>query len=265
MPETLYFPLGRDRGKAARCLGRDRVLPLLAAECQLPGPQGEARWPPAPSLPFRDGAPFPAASIFSGAEKRRSDSQARHPDKQPIRLRGCSGLAELCDLMDCSPPGSSVHRMFQPRILEWVAILSSRGSSWPGDGTRVSCIGCIGSSPLGHLGSRSYPALVSEDGAVAGPQSGQSCGCSQRGHRRTHLGKPRAALWCRVSPLAGGLLGSPPRSPFGGPPLSPGASSIAGARKRRGTEVWETLSPSGLLSPAPATRWLSQPGQGTES
>ena len=35
----------------------------------------------------------------------------------------------LCDPMDCSPPGSSVHRIFQVRILEWVAIPSSRGSS----------------------------------------------------------------------------------------------------------------------------------------
>ena len=35
----------------------------------------------------------------------------------------------LCDTMDCSPPGSSVHDVLQARILEWVAILFSRGSS----------------------------------------------------------------------------------------------------------------------------------------
>ena len=35
----------------------------------------------------------------------------------------------LCDPMDCSPPGSSVHRILQARILEWVAIPFSRGSS----------------------------------------------------------------------------------------------------------------------------------------
>ena len=35
----------------------------------------------------------------------------------------------LCDPMDCSPPGSSVHRILQARILEWVAMPSSRGSS----------------------------------------------------------------------------------------------------------------------------------------
>ena len=46
----------------------------------------------------------------------------------------------LCDPIDCSPPGSSVHRIFQERILEWVSISSSRGSSWPRDQTCVSCI-----------------------------------------------------------------------------------------------------------------------------
>ena len=43
--------------------------------------------------------------------------------------------------MDCSLPGSSVHGILQAKILEWVAISFSRGSSWPRDQTRVSCIG----------------------------------------------------------------------------------------------------------------------------
>ena len=47
----------------------------------------------------------------------------------------------LCDPVDCSLPGSSVHGIFQARILEWVAISFSRGSSWPRDRTRVSRIG----------------------------------------------------------------------------------------------------------------------------
>ena len=38
----------------------------------------------------------------------------------------------LCDLMDCSPPGSSVHGISQARILEWVAISSSRDLPKPG-------------------------------------------------------------------------------------------------------------------------------------
>ena len=46
----------------------------------------------------------------------------------------------LCDPMDCSLPGSSVHWIFQARVLEWVVISFSRGSSQPRDWTRVSCI-----------------------------------------------------------------------------------------------------------------------------
>ena len=46
----------------------------------------------------------------------------------------------LCDPMDCSLPGSSVHGIFQARILEWIAISFSRGSSQPRDQTQVSHI-----------------------------------------------------------------------------------------------------------------------------
>ena len=44
-------------------------------------------------------------------------------------LCSCSVMSNLCDTLDCSPPGSSVHGIFQARILEWVAISSSKGSS----------------------------------------------------------------------------------------------------------------------------------------
>ena len=47
----------------------------------------------------------------------------------------------LCDPMDCSSPGSSVHGILQARILEWVAISSSRGSSRLRDQIHISCIG----------------------------------------------------------------------------------------------------------------------------
>ena len=46
----------------------------------------------------------------------------------------------LCNPMDCSPPGSSVHGISQVRILEWVAISFCEGSSRPRDPTRVCCI-----------------------------------------------------------------------------------------------------------------------------
>ena len=48
--------------------------------------------------------------------------------------------SDSCDPMDCSPPGSSVHGIYQAGILEWVIISFSRGSSWPRDRTQVSHI-----------------------------------------------------------------------------------------------------------------------------
>ena len=50
-----------------------------------------------------------------------------------------SCLTLFCNPMDCSPPGSPVHGVFQAGILEWVAISSCRGSFWPRDWTWVSC------------------------------------------------------------------------------------------------------------------------------
>ena len=47
----------------------------------------------------------------------------------------------LCDPVDCSLPGSSIHRILQARVLEWVTISFSRGSSQPRDQTRDSRIG----------------------------------------------------------------------------------------------------------------------------
>ena len=59
--------------------------------------------------------------------------------------------------MDGKLPGSSLHGISQARILEWVAISCSRGSSWPRDLTWASCVSCIGRVflylPLHHLGS----------------------------------------------------------------------------------------------------------------
>ena len=61
----------------------------------------------------------------------------------------------LCNSTNCSLPGSSVHGILQARILEWVAIPFSRGSSRPRDQTQVSCISRqilyhVNSSPKSH-------------------------------------------------------------------------------------------------------------------
>ena len=56
----------------------------------------------------------------------------------------------LCDPMDCSPPGSSVHGILQARILEWITMPSSRGSSWPRDRPMFSYISSTGRQVLYH-------------------------------------------------------------------------------------------------------------------
>ena len=72
-----------------------------------------------------------------------------HPLKEELELkhrRACmyaksfQSCPALCDLMDYGPPGSSVHGILQARILKWVAVPFSRGSSQPRDRTQVSCI-----------------------------------------------------------------------------------------------------------------------------
>ena len=60
----------------------------------------------------------------------------------------------LFDPMDCSLPGSSVHGIFQARILEWVAISFSRGFSQPRDQTFISCVSRIGRQILYHWATR---------------------------------------------------------------------------------------------------------------
>ena len=56
----------------------------------------------------------------------------------------------LCSPMDCSSPGYSVHGISQARILEWVSISSSRGSSQPRDGICISYVSFIGRRVLYH-------------------------------------------------------------------------------------------------------------------
>ena len=77
----------------------------------------------------------------------------------PIWVCVCS-VAQACpslgDPLDCSQPGSSAHGIFQARILEWVAISSSRSSSWPRDRTCVSCVSCAGRSFTTELAGKPH-------------------------------------------------------------------------------------------------------------
>ena len=60
-----------------------------------------------------------------------------------MHAKSLQSCLTLCDPVDYSPPGFSVPGILQARILEWVAMPASRGSSWPRDRTCVSCDLCI--------------------------------------------------------------------------------------------------------------------------
>ena len=72
------------------------------------------------------------------------------------QLQSCPSL---CDPMDCSLPGSSVHGILQARILEWVAMPSFRESSRLRDRTHVSYVSCIDRRVLYHQHHLIIPAL----------------------------------------------------------------------------------------------------------
>ena len=76
------------------------------------------------------GTPWPVRALNSDA---RSPGGRCHPSRQKAqRDCKCQSLQlrlTLCNPMDCSPPGSSVHGILQARRLEWVAMPFSRGSS----------------------------------------------------------------------------------------------------------------------------------------
>ena len=76
----------------------------------------------------------------------------KNKSKNPVFFIHCvcvhaQSCLTLCNSMDCSPPASSVHGIFQARILEWVAITSSRGSFQPRNQT---CIFYTGRQILHH-------------------------------------------------------------------------------------------------------------------
>ena len=130
-----------ERGRGSEWLPRCQLQALLKnSVCSSPSLSLGC-----PSL--RASFPLPRSLYFFqpqllGPEKL-SVSPTRSISDLDLSLCGCwitQSCPAQCDPMDHSPPGSSVHRILQARILEWVAIPFSRGSSWPRDRTQVSCI-----------------------------------------------------------------------------------------------------------------------------
>ena len=114
--------------------------------------------------------------------------------------------------MDCSPPSSSIHGIFQARVLEWVAISFSRVSSRPRDQTRVSCIAGRGIYCLSHQGSQGPRGTQTTSGGWHALQRQQQVRRARDGNPPKpgwwDLGEPGNSWWERSGqrgqPEAGG-------------------------------------------------------------
>ena len=77
---------------------------------------------------------------YTEKEKFASLHQSKNINESESESEVVQSCPTLCNPMDCSLPGSSVSGILQARILEWVAMSSSKGSSWPRIQAYVSCI-----------------------------------------------------------------------------------------------------------------------------
>ena len=115
---------------------------------QMPEPE-EDSWVRIKNTSWRSFHPLPleSSACLSQAELRGSLAPSfgimefwvtllRHS----YRVLVAQSCPTLCNPMDCSPPGSSIHGILQARVLEWAAIPFSGGSSPPRDRTPISCI-----------------------------------------------------------------------------------------------------------------------------
>ena len=93
-------------------------------------------------------------SIIKEREKRTSPWKLVKWVHACVHAHLLSHVRLFCNLMDCRPPGSSVHGISQTRVLEWVAISSSRGSFRPRDGIQVFGASCIGRWIFYHWATR---------------------------------------------------------------------------------------------------------------
>ena len=116
------------------------ALPLFPAGRTVVRPYLVTFWPL--------GTPSPMTNIHHWAVSKRWPSS--DPTVVVLVAKLCPAL---CDLVDCSPPSSSVHGINQARILEWVAVFFVKGSSWPRDQAHILCrspVLHVDSLPLSH-------------------------------------------------------------------------------------------------------------------
>ena len=93
-----------------------------------------------------------------------------HPRELRTHAKSLQFCLIFCHSTDCSPQGSSVHEILQARILEWVAMPSSRRSSQPRDQTQVSYISCTGRQVLYHWTTWESTSICGQ-----GQFSGEEC------------------------------------------------------------------------------------------
>ena len=130
-----------------------RVTITASLPVPLPPIRGLASWRQVPWQFQNPPGPVPGANrnptnnhgrtleIRSASEEAAAERGWEHQCVRVCESSVIQSRPTLCDPMDCSPPGFSVHGIFQARILEGVAIPFCRGSSQSRDQTYVSCIG----------------------------------------------------------------------------------------------------------------------------
>ena len=89
--------------------------------------------------------PWAKGPVRHNLATKPNSKQTKEGILEPLCLcaKSLQSCPTLCDPTDYSPPRSSVHRILQARILEWVDVPSSRGSSRLGDWTCISWVSCI--------------------------------------------------------------------------------------------------------------------------
>ena len=100
----------------------------------------------------------------------------------------------LCDFIECNLPGSSINEMFQAKILEQVAISSSRGSFRSRDRNQVSCSSCLGRQILYHWAT--WEALNNTEVL---PNPGSYVRGIVRPNKHKHQGLEQTKVYFRVS------------------------------------------------------------------
>ena len=112
--------------------------------------------------------PSISSSTFCNLALPPNPTSCREPAFSPTESESEVGqfCLTLCDHMDCSLPGSSIHGIFQARGLEWVATSFSRGSSRPRDRTRVPALqaDALPSEPPGKPFLPSNLVIIKDNG-----------------------------------------------------------------------------------------------------